>query len=41
MNILLHPTFPSISHFAAMVQSESITFEVVSETNQPQPSLYL
>jgi hypothetical protein len=29
MNILIHPTyFPSISHFAAMLQSENITFEV-------------
>lgn len=29
MNILLHPTyFPSISNFAAIVQSEKITFEI-------------
>lgn len=29
MNILLHPTyFPSISHFAAMVKADSITFEM-------------
>ncbi|RTY93405.1 WbqC family protein [Flavobacterium sp. GT3R68] len=29
MNILLHPTyFPSISHFAAMVQADTITFEL-------------
>ena len=29
MNILIHPTyFPSISHFAAMAQADTITFEM-------------
>jgi hypothetical protein len=45
MNILLHPTyFPSISHFAAMVQSESITFEVADnfqkQTNRNRAYIY-
>jgi hypothetical protein len=44
MNILLHPTyFPSISHFAAMVQS-SITFEVADnfqkQTNRNRAYIY-
>lgn len=36
MNILLYPTyFPSISHYIAMVQAESVTFEV-EDTFQKQ-----
>ncbi|RTZ01288.1 hypothetical protein EKM02_07080 [Flavobacterium sp. RSP49] len=45
MNILIHPTyFPSISNFAAMVQSESITFEVADnfqkQTNRNRTYIY-
>ena len=45
MDILIHPTyFPSISHFAAMVQSESITFEVADnfqkQTNRNRTYIY-
>nr|WP_315165072.1 WbqC family protein [uncultured Flavobacterium sp.] len=45
MNILIHPTyFPSISHFAAMVQSENITFEVEDnfqkQTNRNRAYIY-
>lgn len=45
MNILIHPTyFPSISHFAAMVQSENITFEVEDnfqkQTNRNRTYIY-
>lgn len=45
MNTLLHPTyFPSISHFAAMVQAEKITFEVEDnfqkQTNRNRTYIY-
>lgn len=45
MNILIHPTyFPSISHFAAMVQSENITFEIEDnfqkQTNRNRAYIY-
>jgi len=45
MNILLHPTyFPSISHFAAMTQSENITFEIEDnfqkQTNRNRAYIY-
>jgi hypothetical protein len=45
MNTLLHPTyFPSISHFAAMAQSESITFEIEDnfqkQTNRNRTYIY-
>jgi hypothetical protein len=45
MNILIHPTyFPSISHFAAMLQSENITFEVEDnfqkQTNRNRAYIY-
>ena len=45
MNILIHPTyFPSISHFAAMVQSENITFEIEDnfqkQTNRNRTYIY-
>ena len=45
MNILIHPTyFPSISNFAAMVQSESITFEIADnfqkQTNRNRAYIY-
>jgi hypothetical protein len=45
MDILIHPTyFPSISHFAAMVQSENITFEVEDnfqkQTNRNRTYIY-
>ena len=45
MNILLHPTyFPSISHFAAMAQSENITFEIEDnfqkQTNRNRVYIY-
>ncbi|MGO4905763.1 WbqC family protein [Flavobacterium sp. W20_MBD1_R3] len=45
MNILLHPTyFPSISHFAAIVQSENITFEIEDnfqkQTNRNRTYIY-
>ncbi|WP_035667792.1 WbqC family protein [Flavobacterium sp. 83] len=45
MNTLLHPTyFPSISHFAAMTQAESITFEIEDnfqkQTNRNRAYIY-
>lgn len=45
MNTILHPSyFPSISHFAAMAQSESITFEVEDnfqkQTNRNRTYIY-
>ncbi|MDI1306811.1 MAG: WbqC family protein [bacterium] len=45
MNTLLHPTyFPSISHFAAMAQSENITFEIADnfqkQTNRNRTYIY-
>jgi hypothetical protein len=45
MDILLHPTyFPSISHFAAMLQAEKITFEVEDnfqkQTNRNRTYIY-
>ena len=45
MNTLLHPTyFPSISHFAAMAQSEEITFEIEDnfqkQTNRNRTYIY-
>ncbi|MFV5703721.1 WbqC family protein [Flavobacterium sp. XS2P12] len=45
MNILIHPTyFPSISHFAAMAQAESITFEIADnfqkQTNRNRTYIY-
>jgi hypothetical protein len=45
MNTLLHPTyFPSISHFAALLQSEKITFEVEDnfqkQTNRNRTYIY-
>ncbi len=45
MNILIHPTyFPSISHFAAMVQSDNITFEIEDnfqkQTNRNRTYIY-
>lgn len=45
MNALLHPTyFPSISHFVAMVQSETITFEIEDnyqkQTNRNRTYIY-
>jgi hypothetical protein len=45
MNTLLHPSyFPSISHFAAIAQSESITFEVEDnfqkQTNRNRTYIY-
>jgi len=45
MKILLHPTyFPSISHFAAMAQSDNITFEVddnfQKQTNRNRTYIY-
>ncbi|MFV8370222.1 WbqC family protein [Flavobacterium sp. LB2R40] len=45
MNILLHPTyFPSISHFAAMAQADSITFEIEDnfqkQTNRNRAYIY-
>ncbi len=45
MNIILHPTyFPSISHYAAMLQAESITFEVEDnfqkQTNRNRMYIY-
>ncbi|MFV5699446.1 WbqC family protein [Flavobacterium sp. ZT3R17] len=45
MNILLHPTYlPSISHFVAMAQSESITFETADnfqkQTNRNRTYIY-
>lgn len=45
MNILIHPSyFPSISHFVAMAQSDSITFEVEDnfqkQTNRNRTYIY-
>lgn len=45
MDILIHPTyFPSISHFVAMVQSDSITFEMEDnfqkQTNRNRMYIY-
>jgi hypothetical protein len=45
MNVLLYPTyFPSISHYVAMVQSDSITFEVEDnfqkQTNRNRTYIY-
>lgn len=45
MDILIHPTyFPSISHFAAMLQADSITFEVddnfQKQTNRNRMYIY-
>lgn len=45
MDILIHPTyFPSISHFVAMVQADSITFEVEDnfqkQTNRNRMYIY-
>lgn len=45
MNILLHPTyFPSISHFVAMSQASSITFEIEDnfqkQTNRNRTYIY-
>ncbi|KIX22015.1 WbqC-like protein [Flavobacterium sp. 316] len=45
MNILLHPTyFPSISHYTAMLQAETITFEVEDnfqkQTNRNRMYIY-
>lgn len=45
MNTILHPTyFPSISHFVAMAQSDSITFEIEDnfqkQTNRNRTYIY-
>jgi WbqC-like protein family len=45
MNTLIHPTyFPSISHFAAMLQSETVTFEIddnfQKQTNRNRMYIY-
>lgn len=45
MNLLIHPTyFPSISHFAAMIQAEKIVFEVEDnfqkQTNRNRTYIY-
>ena len=45
MNILLHPTyFPSVSHFAAMAQADSVTFEIEDnfqkQTNRNRTYIY-
>ncbi|SHK97645.1 WbqC family protein [Flavobacterium xanthum] len=45
MNILLHPTyFPSVSHFAAMVQADTVTFEIEDnfqkQTNRNRTYIY-
>lgn len=45
MDILIHPTyFPSVSHFAAMLQADSITFEVddnfQKQTNRNRMYIY-
>jgi hypothetical protein len=45
MDIIIHPTyFPSISHFAAMLQAEKITFEVEDnfqkQTNRNRTYIY-
>ena len=45
MNILIHPTyFPSVSHFAAIVQAEKVTFEMEDnfqkQTNRNRTYIY-
>jgi hypothetical protein len=45
MNILIHPTyFPSVSHFVAMAQAETITFEMEDnfqkQTNRNRMYIY-
>lgn len=45
MNIIIHPTyFPSVSHFVAMVQADSITFEMEDnfqkQTNRNRMYIY-
>ena len=45
MNLLIHPTyFPSISHFVAMAQADSITFEIEDnfqkQTNRNRTYIY-
>lgn len=45
MNILIHPTyFPSISHFAAMIQADAVTFEMEDnfqkQTNRNRMYIY-
>lgn len=45
MNLLIHPTyFPSISHFVAMVQADTVTFEVEDnfqkQTNRNRMYIY-
>jgi len=45
MDILIHPTyFPSVSHFAAMVQAETVTFEMEDnfqkQTNRNRMYIY-
>ena len=45
MNILIHPTyFPSISHYIAMLQSDSVTFEMednfLKQTNRNRMYIY-
>ena len=45
MNILIHPTyFPSISHYIAMLQSDSVTFEMEDnfqkQTNRNRMYIY-
>ena len=45
MNILIHPTyFPSISHFVAMAQADSITMEMEDnfqkQTNRNRTLIY-
>ncbi|TDE01197.1 WbqC family protein [Flavobacterium sandaracinum] len=45
MNILLHPTyFPSLSHFAALAQADTITFEIEDnfqkQTNRNRTYIY-
>ena len=45
MNIIIHPTyFPSISHFAAIVQAEKVTFEMEDnfqkQTNRNRTYIY-
>ncbi|MEY4431999.1 MAG: hypothetical protein RLZZ44_129 [Bacteroidota bacterium] len=45
MNILIHPTyFPSISHFAAIIQAEKVTFEMEDnfqkQTNRNRAYIY-
>ena len=45
MNILIHPTyFPSISHYVAMIQADSVTFEMEDnfqkQTNRNRMYIY-